>query len=77
MRQRRPTFLRSILPLPHDTHLHPGLIHSSLSLVKAMRAHFYRGLSDTEDDGGGLQREFYFKMLDQLHRVCGISIRLQ
>ena len=31
-----------------------------------MRTPFYRGLSDTEDDGGGLQMGFYFKMLDQL-----------
>ena len=43
---------QSIFPLPNDTYLHPSLIHSCLSLVKAMRTHFYRGLLDTQDDGG-------------------------
>ena len=57
MRQRNPTTSSRII-LFHDTYLHPSLIHSRLSLFKAMRIHFYRGLSGTEDDGGGLQRDF-------------------
>ena len=57
MGQRKPT-ISSRTILLHDTYLHPSLIHGRLSLFKAMRTHFYRGLSGTEDDGGGLQRDF-------------------
>ena len=49
------THLQSIFPLPYDIYLHLSLIYSCLNLLKAMRTNFYRGLSDTEDDGGGLQ----------------------
>lgn len=75
MPQRRLTFLRLILPLPHDTYLilHQGLIHSGLSLVKAMRTHFYRGLSDTEDDGGGLQRDLISRCLISCTKFAGFS----
>ena len=48
---------QSIFPLPHDTYLHPSLIHCCLSLVKAIRTCFHHGLSDIEDDDGGLQRD--------------------
>ena len=54
---RRPT-ISSRTILFHNTYLHPSLIHNRLSLVKTMRIHFYRGLSGTEDDGGGLQWDF-------------------
>ena len=57
MRQRRPTIASQAILL-HDTYLHPSLIHNRQSLVKAMRIHFYRGLSGTENDGGGLQWDF-------------------
>ena len=57
IRQQRP-IISSQTILFHDTYLHPSLIHSRLSLVEVMRIHFYRGLSDTEVDGGGLQWNF-------------------
>ena len=46
---------QSILPLPYKSLQQPSLIRSCLSLIKA--THFYCWLSDTEDDGGGLQRD--------------------
>ena len=36
-----------------------GLSRSCLSLIKAMRTHFYRWVLDAEDDGGGLQRDLF------------------
>ena len=50
----RPTF-ESIFPLSHNTDLHPSLLCRFLSLITAMQTRFYRGLSDTKHDGGGLQ----------------------
>ena len=39
----------------HNSYLYPSLISSCFTLVDAMRAHFHRDLSSTEDDGGVLQ----------------------
>ena len=77
MRRQRPT-ISSRTTLSHDTYLHPSLIHNRLSLVKAMRIRFYRGLSSTEDDGGGLQWDL-FQDVGFVIQVYGtsISIRLQ
>ena len=49
---------QSIIPLRYEVLLHPSLIRSYLSLIKAMRTPCHRWVSDTEDDGGGLQRDF-------------------
>lgn len=68
---------QSVFPLPHNTHLYPGLIRSYQSLVEAMRTNGYCRLLDTMDDGGGLQWDFTSRMFDQLHKVCGTSIWLQ
>ncbi len=52
-----------------NTHLHPSLIRSCLSLIEAMRTHFYRELSDKEDDGGGLQWDFTSDLGSVTHRL--------
>ena len=54
----KPHLLQSILSLPYNSALHPGLICSCLILIKAMRTYFYCWVSGTEDDGGGLQWDF-------------------
>ena len=67
----------SIFPPPHDIYLHPSLILSCLRLVKAMRTNFYRGLSDTEDDGGGLQWDLISRCWISYTKVWGAIKRPQ